>query len=95
MADVLTREQRHKNMKNIRGKDTKIEVILRKALWNNCLLYTSTMAKMHRACQDNYVTQKGRVRRLTPRECARLQGFEDSFVIPVSDLSLIHIYFVD
>ena len=45
----------------------------------------ATMAKMHRACQDNYVTQKGKVRRLTPRECARLQGFDDSFVIPVSD----------
>lgn len=29
---------------------------------------------------------KGRnPRRLTPRECARLMGFEDSFVIPVSD----------
>lgn len=45
----------------------------------------ATMAKMHRACQDNYVTQNGRVRRLTPRECARLQGFDDSFIIPVSD----------
>lgn len=45
----------------------------------------ATMAKMHRACQDNYVTQNGKVRRLTPRECARLQGFEDTFVIPVSD----------
>lgn len=45
----------------------------------------ATMAKMHRACQDNYVTQNGRVRRLTPRECARLQGFQDSFIIPVSD----------
>ncbi len=45
----------------------------------------ATMAKMHRACQDNYVTQRGKVRRLTPRECARLQGFDDSFVIPVSD----------
>ena len=45
----------------------------------------ATMAKMHRACQDNYVTQNGRVRRLTPRECARLQGFNDEFVIPVSD----------
>ena len=43
------------------------------------------MAKMHRASQDNYVTQKGRIRRLTPRECARLQGFSDDFVIPVSD----------
>lgn len=45
----------------------------------------ATMAKMHRACQDNYVTQNGRVRRLTPRECARLQGFDDNFEIPVSD----------
>ena len=24
-------------------------------------------------------------RRLTPRECARLMGFEDTFIIPVSD----------
>lgn len=45
----------------------------------------ATMGKMHRACQDNYVTQNGRIRRLTPRECARLQGFSDDFVIPVSD----------
>ena len=45
----------------------------------------ATMAKMHRACQDNYVTQNNRVRRLTPRECARLQGFTDDFLIPVSD----------
>ena len=45
----------------------------------------ATMAKMHRACQDNYVSQKNRIRRLTPRECARLQGFPDSFKIPVSD----------
>lgn len=46
---------------------------------------TATMAKMHRACQDNYVTQNGRLRRLTPRECARLQGFPDSYDIVVSD----------
>ena len=47
---------------------------------------TATMAKMHRACQDNYVTQEKKgLRRLTPRECARLQGFPDSFIIPVSD----------
>ncbi len=45
----------------------------------------ATMAKMHRANQDNYVTQNGKIRRLTPRECARLQGFPDSFIIPVSD----------
>ena len=31
--DRLTKEQRHKNMKNIKNKDTGIEVTLRKALW--------------------------------------------------------------
>lgn len=49
----------------------------------------ATMAKMHRASQDNYVTQDKGLRRLTPRECARLQGFDgphsSDFVIPVSD----------
>ncbi|QTC41497.1 DNA (cytosine-5-)-methyltransferase [Bacillus sp. V3] len=57
----------------------------------------ATMAKMHRASQDNYVTQpsedalakgKTQVRRLTPTECARLQGFpvdEGEFKIVVSD----------
>lgn len=32
--DRLTKEQRHKNMKKIKSKDTSIELILRKALWN-------------------------------------------------------------
>lgn len=32
MADVLTKEQRHKNMQHIRSKDTSIEIRLRKAL---------------------------------------------------------------
>lgn len=31
--DNLTKEQRRKNMQHIKSKDTKIEVILRKALW--------------------------------------------------------------
>lgn len=45
----------------------------------------ATMHKMHRANQDNYVTQKGKIRRLTPREAARLQGFPDTFEFLVSD----------
>lgn len=49
---------------------------------------TATMAKMHRACQDNYITQEKGIRRLTPRECARLQGFPDSFILPCSDTQL-------
>lgn len=32
MADVLIPEQRRKNMQNIKSNDTKIEVLLRKAL---------------------------------------------------------------
>lgn len=47
-----------------------------------------TMHKMHRAGVDNYVTHKGRIRKLTPRECLRLMGFRDSFKIAVSDTSM-------
>ena len=44
-----------------------------------------SMHKMHRAGVDNYVTHRGRIRKLTPRECLRLMGFKDSFKIVVSD----------
>lgn len=37
--DRLTKEQRHKNMQNIRNKDTGIEVRLRKALWHKGYRY--------------------------------------------------------
>ena len=46
MTDVLTKEQRHKNMKNIHGKDTKIEVILRKALWSKGYRYRKNYKKL-------------------------------------------------
>lgn len=39
MADVLTKEQRKKNMQNIRSQNTKIEVILRKTLWHKGYRY--------------------------------------------------------
>ena len=53
----------------------------------------ATMAKMHRACQDNYYSDDyicgngdiSHIRKLTPRECARLQGFSDDFIIEVSN----------
>ena len=45
----------------------------------------ATMHKMHRAGVDNYITYKGKLRKLTPRECMRLMGFDDSFKIVVSD----------
>ncbi len=37
--DRLTKEQRHRNMSNIKSKDTGIEVKLRKALWNKGYRY--------------------------------------------------------
>lgn len=39
MTDVLTIEQRKKNMQHIRSKDTKAEILLRKALWHNGVRY--------------------------------------------------------
>ncbi|WP_138418236.1 DNA cytosine methyltransferase [Aquibacillus sediminis] len=50
----------------------------------------STMHKMHRAGVDNYVTDPfvGKVRRLTPRECLRLMGYDDDFEQVVSDTQM-------
>jgi len=45
----------------------------------------ATMAKMHRAGVDNYITNGTNIRKLTPRECLRLMGFDDRFKIVVSD----------
>lgn len=43
-------------------------------------------ARYYKDGAEILIPQKGKnPRRLTPRECARLQGFPDSFIIPVSD----------
>lgn len=57
---------------------------------------TATMHKMHRASQDNYFTDnynyskhknpnKTNIRRLTPNECRKLQGFPSDWKQVVSD----------
>ena len=49
----------------------------------------STMHKMHRSGVDNYISlKKGKIRKLTPRECLRLMGFPDNFKQVVSDTQL-------
>ena len=49
----------------------------------------STMHKMHRSGVDNYISlKKGKIRKLTPRECLRLMGFPDTFKQVVSDTQL-------
>ena len=48
-----------------------------------------SMHKMHRAGVDNYVTHnKGRIRKLTPKECLRLMGFRDDFKQIVSNTQM-------
>ena len=43
-------------------------------------------ARYYKDGSEILIPQEGKnPRRLTPRECARLQGFDDSFIIPVSD----------
>lgn len=43
-------------------------------------------ARYYKDGSEVLIPQKGKnPRRLTPRECARLQGFPESFQIPVSD----------
>jgi DNA mismatch endonuclease (patch repair protein) len=44
--DVLTPEQRHKNMSHIRSKNTSIEVLLRKALWHEGIHYRKNYNKL-------------------------------------------------
>lgn len=46
MADNLTAEQRKKNMQNIKSKDTKIELALRKALWSKGYRYRKNYQKL-------------------------------------------------
>mgnify|MGYP002647189193 FL=1 len=46
MADNLTQEQRRKNMQHIKSSNTKIEVLLRKALWKKGYRYRKNYKKL-------------------------------------------------
>lgn len=46
MVDNLTKEQRHKNMQNIKSSGTRIEVTLRKALWARGFRYRKNYAML-------------------------------------------------
>lgn len=54
--DRLTKEQRKKNMQNIRNKDTKIEVLLRKALWAKGYRYRKNVKELP-GCPDIVLTK--------------------------------------
>ena len=58
MADVLTPEQRRKNMQHIRSNDTKIEVLLRKALWKKGYRYRKNYKKATRKTRYRFTKYK-------------------------------------
>ena len=57
--DVLTEEQRHKIMKNIKGKDTVPEKMLRSVLWKNGIRYRKNYAKLPGKSDIVLTKQKG------------------------------------
>ena len=46
MADNLTPDQRRKNMRAIKSRDTSIELLLRKALWKNGVRYRKNYKRL-------------------------------------------------
>ena len=86
-----------KNMiKTILGDGTKGYIVKPTIDMPICKTLTATMHKMHRASQDNYFTDndnynkycdetKTNIRKLTPNECRKLQGFPSDWVQVVSD----------
>ena len=57
------------------------------SLFNEKSEYTNTLsARYYKDGSEILIEQVGKnPRKLTPRECARLQGFPENFIIPVSD----------
>ncbi len=58
------------------------------SLFNSSSEYTSTLsARYYKDGSEILISQEGNnPRKITPREAARLQGFPDNFIIPVSDV---------
>ena len=73
--------QRRKKENRLKGKGFGY------SLFNEESAYTSTIsARYYKDGSEILIEQKdSNPRKLTPRECARLQGFPEDFIIPVSD----------
>ena len=57
--DVMTKEQRSANMRAIKSKDTKIEVLLRKALWHQGIRYRKNLKICN--CHPDIVITKHKI----------------------------------
>lgn len=71
-----------------RVKDYEEDYFIKSGLGRYAIENVSEKNIMMRAVPENALdTSEGRFRKLTPRECLRLMGFDDSFKIVVSDTS--------
>lgn len=57
MSDVMTPKQRSQTMSHIKGKNTSIEILLRKSLWHRGIRYRKNYKKIARNSRysDNQV----------------------------------------
>lgn len=77
MADVLTKEQRHKNMQHIRSKDTSPEVVLRKTLWRKGYRYRKNYKDL--PGKPDIVLTKQRICIFVDSEFFHGKGFESNY----------------
>ncbi len=77
MADVLTPDQRKKNMRGIRSKDTKAEIILRKALWHRGYRYRKNYKLL--PGKPDIVLTKYRICIFVDSEFFHGKGFENGY----------------
>lgn len=77
MADVLTKEQRHKNMTRIRAKDTKPEIVLRKALWKRGYRYRKNRKNL--PGKPDIVLTKNKICIFVDSEFFHGKGFEGGY----------------
>lgn len=75
--DVLSPEQRHKNMQHIRGADTRPELVLRKALWHKGYRYRKNY-KILPGKPDIAIT-KYKICIFVDSEFFHGKGFEDGY----------------
>lgn len=75
--DDMTPSQRRENMRKIRGKDTKSEIILRKALWHRGYRYRKNWVKL--PGKPDIVLTKQRICIFVDSEYFHGKGFEGSY----------------
>ena len=77
LSDKLVNYVMSPGTKNFYHKNAEVDLPIARAI-------LSTQGNTHRASVNNYVTTKGKLRALEPRESLRLMGFPDTFNITVS-----------